>query len=249
MISSSPPLSRRYCFVSFIIFILITFTMQNQPKYQPEYAIFGRCSTFYCRECDPSGDRCKVCRDKYGTNKDGGCDSCKVRNCTRCNENANQCTECESGFYPKKINNEVSSFCDNCLFGCHKCDNDETCIKCNFLFDLNDKKKCRLKSIVITILLSILGIVCCALLIFGVFFITVPICASLKEKIKTKEACPTKLTKEEIYLSPNKGSEISCNNKNKMNERGNDFNHSQKSATEDGNFFLLKKILIQSRTI
>lgn len=110
-----------------------------------------RCHDKYCEVCDNGASTCEVCRNGfYGEH----CTQTCLKNCTKCSKDTGSCLECVSGRYsedctktcPNCDQNDChitgecligckegffGSNCDKqCIQGCSKCSNAETCDEC-----------------------------------------------------------------------------------------------------------------------
>ena len=91
-----------------------------------------------------------------------------VNNCLNCN-NKETCEDCKTGYslynskklclsmkdiedklYYKNPNDNNYYLCSNAIKGCYKCNNADTCIECNTVYDLDENNKCVPTSLTLT---------------------------------------------------------------------------------------------------
>lgn len=144
-----------------------------------------------CRECGDN-NRCIRCNEGYSLN-DGSCHKCEMDGCTECPVNArDRCTQCKSGYFLRNAPTAADATrneCVECTNGCDRCDNENTCIECYALYDLDSDRKCELdEGVALTsILLLAACLLCLCLCLSALIAGLIALCCKGKgKKKKTK---------------------------------------------------------------
>ncbi|KAK8896644.1 hypothetical protein M9Y10_014556 [Tritrichomonas musculus] len=109
--------------VSLFIFLYLQFIQSSCEE-------FGK----YCSQCSDS--ECTQCTAYYGIDKrsksstKGQCIKCQSYGCEKCNDDAEKCTQCGSGYLDKDSNSKTYGKCISCGEYCWECNETDKCTKC-----------------------------------------------------------------------------------------------------------------------